>query len=529
MAVFKCKMCGGSLETAGDINICRCDYCGTEQTLPKAKDDISANLFNRANNLRTVCEFDKALEVYETIIQTSPEDPEAYWGMVLCKYGIEYVDDALTKRKIPTCHRTLYESVFADVDYKSAMQYADEQRKSIYKREAGEIDSIQKNILEIVRSEKPFDVFICYKETDENGTRTKDSAIANDIYYQLKQEGFKVFYSAITLEDKLGKEYEPYIFAALQSAMVMLVIGTKPEYFSAPWVKNEWSRYLKFIKNDRGKLLIPCYKDMDAYDLPEEFARLQSQDMSRIGFINDIIRGIKKILADKGDIHEKTDIPSVHGETYDASIDKRLQRVMIFLKDADYTNAVEFCERILNADPECAKAYYLKFLAEHGCRDSGDVYSQTRIDYLADYYIKGYGYDVYDSHIFSSRVQYVLGNSIKNAVSFSRGAEHDEYVHIYDGMSSLIRSAVTRKEEEKLAEEKRRMRESFIQKEKEENERKREKNRKKRRSLFQTLSVLCFVISFFSFIIAGSNGSGNASWLIFGVLFIGFLIASTKV
>lgn len=35
---------------------------------------------------------------------------------------------------------------------------------------------------------------------------------------------------------------------------------------------------------------------MDAYDLPEEFSHLQAQDMSKIGFINDVVRGIKKVI-----------------------------------------------------------------------------------------------------------------------------------------------------------------------------------------------------------------------------------------
>ena len=104
-----------------------------------------------------------------------------------------------------------------------------------------------------------------------------DSVIANDIYHQLKQEGFKVFYAAISLEDKLGKEYEPYIFSALNTAKVMLALGTKPEYFNAVWVKNEWSRFLKIMKKDRSKLLIPCYRDMDPYELPEEFAHLKAK------------------------------------------------------------------------------------------------------------------------------------------------------------------------------------------------------------------------------------------------------------
>jgi len=69
------------------------------------------------------------------------------------------------------------------------------------------------------------------------GRRTPDSVLANDLYHELTQEGYKVFFSRITLEDKLGYEYEPYIFAALNSAKVMVVLGTRSEYFESAWVK----------------------------------------------------------------------------------------------------------------------------------------------------------------------------------------------------------------------------------------------------------------------------------------------------
>ena len=150
--------------------------------------------------------------------------------------------------------------------------------------------------MNIAKNEKPFDIFICYKETDESGKRTQDSVIANEIYHQLTQEGFKVFYAAITLEDKLGQEYEPYIFAALNSAKVMIVIGTKPEFFDAVWVKNEWGRFLKMMKEDKSKTLIPAYKNMNPYALPKEFSYLQAQDMAKLGFLQDITHGIDKIL-----------------------------------------------------------------------------------------------------------------------------------------------------------------------------------------------------------------------------------------
>ena len=209
------------------------------------------------------------------------------------------MEDPVTHKQIPTINRTQFTSIFADEDYKSALQYADGSQRRIYEDEAKAIDGIQKGILAISQKEEPFDVFICYKESDNSGRRTQDSVLANDLYHQLTQEGFKVFFSRITLEDKLGTAYEPYIFAALNSAKVMVVLGTKPEYFNAVWVKNEWSRYMALIRNGAKKVLIPAYRDMDPYDLPEEFSHLQAQDMAKLGFMQDLIRGIKKITAEE--------------------------------------------------------------------------------------------------------------------------------------------------------------------------------------------------------------------------------------
>lgn len=489
MAVLKCKMCGGTLRTTDSVNVCVCEYCGTAQTLPKVRDDINFNLFNRANDLRSGREFDKAQEIYEKIIQNCPDDSEAYWGMVLCKYGIEYVTDPKTGRRLPTCHRTQTDSVLMDMDYKSAVNYAEPARRNLYVIEAEEIDRIQRRILDIARSEEAFDVFICYKQTDEAGNRTPDSVIANDIYFQLKQAGIKAFYSAITLEDKLGSEYEPYIYSALSSARVMLVVGTKPEYFQSVWLRNEWSRFLKFVKNDRTRLLIPCYKDMDPYDLPEEFSHLQAQDMSKIGFINDIIYGIKKL------IRKEPDKYSVSREKVSGTTDEQtmLRRIEIFFNSRDFTGAEEYCDRVLDKNPECAKAYYYKFLAEHFCADLQELYSPNKVNGMADFYIKGYGYDVRDDVNYQKRVQYVLKHSIKNAIDLSRGAEHEEYVHAYEGIISLIRNAIKAKEQQKIAEELRLQEEARERRRLEEEQRAKEIKRIKNKKLFKTLAVIALI------------------------------------
>ena len=358
--VFKCKCCTANLDVEEGMYIVECDYCGSKQTVPSSRDENIQNLFNRATTLRLKSEFDKAEQVYERIIQADGEQAEAYWGLILCKYGVEYVEDPKTMKRIPTCHRTSYESVIADENYKLTLKYAyDVLQKSLYEEEAKAIDKVQKNILAVAQNEEPFDVFICYKETDANGKRTQDSVIANDIYHQLTQEGFRVFYAAITLEGKLGSAYEPIIFSALNSAKVMLAIGTKPEYFNAVWVKNEWSRFIKMNKDDRSKLLIPCYKNMDAYDLPDEFAHLQAQDMSKIGFINDIVRGIKKVL-------NKNDNQTANASSGNAGVNTSnlLKRAYIFLENRDWGNTNTYCEKVLDLDPENAEAYLCKLLVE---------------------------------------------------------------------------------------------------------------------------------------------------------------------
>ena len=299
MAILKCKMCGGDLNLVEGASTAQCEYCGSVQTIPKVDDEKKLTLFARANRLRAACEFDKAAGIYEAIVADFPEEAEAYWGLVLCKYGIEYVDDPATGKKIPTCHRSSFDSIMDDSDLEQTLENADGAARKVYREEAKAIEELRKGIIAVSSNEAPYDIFICYKETAENGDRTLDSVLAQDVYDALTDKGYRVFFSRISLEDKLGLEYEPYIFAALHSAKVMLAFGTDYEYYNAVWVKNEWSRFLKLMAKDKEKHLIPCYKGIDAYDMPKEFAKLQAQDLGKVGAIQDLLRGIDKLLPQK--------------------------------------------------------------------------------------------------------------------------------------------------------------------------------------------------------------------------------------
>ena len=367
MAVIKCKMCGGDLVIEPGATVAECEYCGTKQTIPNQDDEKKLTLFARANRLRMGCEFDKAAGIYEAIVADFPQEAEAYWGLVLCKYGIEYVDDPATGKKIPTCHRSSFESIMEDSDFEQALENADVVARKVYRDEAKQIEEIRKGIIEVSGKEEPYDIFICYKETDENGQRTVDSVIAQDVYDALTEKGYRVFFSRITLEDKLGQEYEPYIFAALNSAKIMLAFGTDYEYYNAVWVKNEWSRYLKLMASDKSKHLIPCYKGIDAYDMPKEFAKLQAQDMGKIGAMQDLLRGIEKILPKQQPVTVVQERVVVGGSG-DNKIASLLDRGNMALEDGDWNKADSFFEDVLNNDSKNAQAYLGKTLVQQRCR-----------------------------------------------------------------------------------------------------------------------------------------------------------------
>ena len=358
-------MCGGDLNIIEGLSVAECEYCGSKQTIPTADNEKKMTLFTRASRLLRGCEFDKAAGVFENIVAEFPEEAEAYWGLVLCKYGIEYVDDPATGKKVPTCHRSSFESVLDDVNFELACENTDAVARRLYRSEARQIEELRRAIIEVSGKEDPYDLFISYKETDEQGERTLDSVIAQDIYDAFTQEAYRVFFSRISLEDKLGVEYEPYIFAALNSANVMLVVGTDYENFDSVWVKNEWSRFLKLMSQDKNKHLIPVYKNMDPYDMPKEFVKLAAQDMGKLGAMQDLVRGVKKLSGVKKVPAEEKRETVVIQQSGGANVTAIVKRGYMALEDKNWNDAAGYFDRVLDMDAECAEAYLGLFLIEN--------------------------------------------------------------------------------------------------------------------------------------------------------------------
>lgn len=351
MARICCKACGGELNITGNSSIVVCEYCGLTQTVPKGNDDTKLALYEKANALRRENEFDLAQDIYMDIISDYPEEAEAYWGAVLCRYGIEYVDD-ISGKKIPTCHRVSSESVLEDSDFKDACENADVILRREYLEEAKALDELRNNILSISKKEDPYDVFICYKETNDIKQRTQDSVEAMRVYDALTRKGYKVFFSRISLENHAGEAYEPYIFSALNSARLMLVFGSRPEYINSVWVKNEWSRYLALKRADNKRQMVVCYLDMEEGQIPGQLQNLPKQNMGLNGAVQDLVRGIESIVP----LGENERVLHVTRLNRNA-LKEMVQEAFGNISNKEWNKATPVLNKVLDMDPENGDAY----------------------------------------------------------------------------------------------------------------------------------------------------------------------------
>ena len=109
--------------------------------------------------------------------------------------------------------------------------------------------------------------------------------------------------------------------------------------------------------------------------MPKEFARLQAQDMGKVGAMQDWLRCIEKIIGGKQEESKPqsagVDVAqivqqvmkqnvSVGGESNAAAL---LKRGYMALSDGDWGKANEFFDRVLDGDAENAEAYMGEFLA----------------------------------------------------------------------------------------------------------------------------------------------------------------------
>ena len=292
-----CKSCGGETVRQGNYYVCK--FCGNKWMIDAAED---VHVVDRANAWAALrdCDFERSAELFENIIYKDPKGHEAYWGRALANAGIMYVTDYHENKKVPTCNSISEASFLESADVRKAISLAPVDIANTYRSQATQIENIRVEWVKKASREPAYDVFICFKDSDrENGIeRTPDSYDAQELYSLLTDEGYKVFFSRVSLRGKVSEHYEPYIYNALRTAKVMIVFGEKPEYFNAVWVKNEWIRFRAMIERGEKdpKSLVVVYKNMSPSDLPMGLKNRQCLCESELTFLEDLKRHINKII-----------------------------------------------------------------------------------------------------------------------------------------------------------------------------------------------------------------------------------------
>ena len=430
MGALKCKMCGSNLEIEDSITVCKCEKCGTSQTVPDIEDDKELKLFERAGRLRFNCDFDKAAGIYNTITDSYLEEAEGYWGLILCKYGIEYADNASGK-KVPVCHRISYDSVMDDEDFELVMENSDSESRAIFREEAKIIEENRKKYIQIAESEQPYDIYISYRAKDDNGDKTAVSEIAGHLYNKLTSAGYRVFLSEAALKGKKRSECEPYIYSALNSANVMLALGTSYDDYNDVWVKNEWNRYLEIAEKNKNKCLIPCYKDVDEYDIPKEFAGLKVCQLGNDDTFNNIMAEIANVVKpesvnqpapepEKAEPAEEIELEEIE-IIEPVNINKLLDEGFSAISDKNWKKANKLFFQVLDEEPDNSKAYWGQLLVQQECSNAREMADNLYLQVIGNTSDNTYELEIRDRR-----------QEIKDKYPVANLFSEEEYANLFD-------------------------------------------------------------------------------------------------
>lgn len=430
MGGLKCKMCGSNLDIGDSITVCKCEKCGTSQTVPDIEDDKELKLFERAGRLRFNCDFDKAAGIYNTITDSYTEEAEGYWGLILCKYGIEYADNASGK-KVPVCHRISYDSVMDDEDFELVMENSDSESRAIFREEAKIIEENRKKYIQIAESEQPYDIYISYRAKDDNGDKTAVSEIAGHLYNKLTSAGYSVFLSEAALKGKKQSDCEPYIYSALNSANVMLALGTSYDDYNDVWVKNEWNRYLEIAEKNKNKCLIPCYKDVDGYDIPKEFAGLKVCQLGNDDTFNNIMAEIANVVKpesvnqpapepEKAEPAEEIELEEIE-IIEPVDINKLLDEGFSAISDKNWKEANKLFFQVLDEEPDNSKAYWGQLLVQQECTNAREMADNLYLQVIGNTSDNTYELEIRDRR-----------QEIKDKYPVANLFSEEEYANLFD-------------------------------------------------------------------------------------------------
>ncbi len=400
-----CKTCEARLDPGrAQNNVIFCEHCGNAYILPRKETSPKALSFLRMGEHELdVCKFDDALNAYEKAAEADKTEPEAYFGMALSEFKVQYLKDetADPPHLQPICHEISEKRFTENKNFQRALSLASGAQKEAYEKKGDEIDRIRSEFLRLKESGLDYDCFLCVKVSSEDGGTTQDSHEALKLYHYLKERGYTPFYSEEEIKGRTGVDYEALILYALYTSECMLIVCSNEEYLQTKWVKNEYTRFAKMIVRE-GKehdAITFVFRGKPIERLPGQDGKIQGIDLSKpdaYSRIEEYISSFRRIPLESLEIKRKEYKGSAYTkkQTMRHSVTKRtLETVESEIKISnpaqlkiakdmmhrnDFVNTKKYLNNMLNENPTDGEAYYLRFLTSLSCPDEHAFYRYKR-------------------------------------------------------------------------------------------------------------------------------------------------------
>lgn len=453
MQVVKCKNCGAQLDVSKAVGgVVTCEYCFSKHTLAKSADSSAVGFLTVGENGLDTGRFDDAYTAYGKAAQADGSEPEAYFGMALAAHKVRYIKDIVNNRLQPICYDVTEKRFSADGNYLKALSLASPEQRAEYERRAREIDYIKSEFYKLSSSGMKYDCFICVKVSGEGGSKTVDSERANDIYYHLRDKGYKPFYSEREIQNATGADYEARILYALFSSPCMLVVCSDERYLQTPWVKNEYSRFVSLINDERkeansiaigffdtpierlpgrnGRLQGVCLNKPDAYSKIVDFVNNCSPSERNKADEDDIKRKLEEQAAAQArqleefkrqqqlaqtELREK--LAAIQGgdaqsdiSVGSSNVNALLANVNRFLDKEDFDNAKKYCERVLDIEPENGEAWMGLLLVVFEAYNTNVLLKKIKERDADKHYLGGPSWMEKDSDEFQNALKYAVNH-----------------------------------------------------------------------------------------------------------------------
>ena len=152
-----------------------------------------------------------------------------------------------------------------------------------------------------------YDVFISFKDSDENGNDTEDKAIAKELYEYLTSKNLKVFFSSETFVQHGTDKWKSELEKAMNASKVFISLGTKKSYMLSEYLVWERTFFSALRSTDDSRVMYSYIAPpMTLDELPNDISTMSAFTPSKQEKLYQyIFNHIKSIENNK-----KVDIPA---------------------------------------------------------------------------------------------------------------------------------------------------------------------------------------------------------------------------